>query len=80
MKNDIGYREFTAFKRSPRRCAAQIKRFPTKNTPTATFLGNARGQPNEGPVHSFDVEGANLPDFVVRAVSGFCAFAWEFGR
>ena len=69
MKNHIGYREFTAFKRSPRRCAVQIKRFPTKNTPNATFLGAARGRPNEWVAPDFGVEGVNLPDFVVRTVS-----------
>jgi hypothetical protein len=77
MKNHIGYLESTAFKRSPRRRAEQKKRFPTKNTPNATFWGGVCGWPHGRLAQVFGVEAANLPDFVVRAVSRFCACAWR---
>lgn len=70
MKKHFGYLESTAFKRSPRQCAIQKKNFPTKNTPIATFLGFACGRLNGWQAPAVCVEGANLPVFVVRAVSG----------
>lgn len=70
MKNHIGYLEFTAFKRWPRQYAGQKKRFPTKNPPIATFLRITHALDNQRRGHSSSAKGCNLPEFVVRAVSG----------
>jgi hypothetical protein len=77
MKNHIGYLESTAFKASLRLRADEKKRFPTKNPLSATFLGLAGERPDEGLTHALAIESANLPDFVVRAVSVISGFAWE---
>jgi hypothetical protein len=79
MKKLIGYLESTAFKRSRRRRADEKKNFPTKNPPIATFLGLGGGRHPGQLMQAPGVEGANLPDFVVRAVSGLGCFALGHG-